>query len=58
MGDVRLCVAGVGVGVEGDVGAGVGRYEGIPFDVARDATPCRSEDARSGLEIGGALLGG
>lgn len=25
MGDVRVWVAGVGVGVEGDVGAGVGR---------------------------------
>jgi hypothetical protein len=47
----------VGVGVEGDVGAGVGRYEGVPFDVARDATPWRREDARSGLEMGGALLG-
>lgn len=49
-------MAGEGVGVDADVGAGVGRYDGVPPETAWEATPWRRADARSGFEIGGALV--
>lgn len=59
MGDAIVCVSGIGLGVEGLVGAGVGRYEGgrpLP-DVAREATACRSVDAISGFDAWGIAPG-
>lgn len=39
---MRVWVAAFGVGVEGDVGLGVGSW---PLEAAREATACRSADA-------------
>jgi len=57
IGDFKICVVGVGAGVDGDVGAGMGRYGWAPSDIAREATAWSSVDARSVFEDGDAPEG-
>ena len=59
MGDATVCVSGSGLGVEGLVGAGVGRCEkGCPLpEAVREATACRSVDAISAFDAWGIAPG-